>query len=187
MQGNEMVEDDVKQGILRYDKMVEDALRQVLRQSLQFVEMHGLPGEHHFYITFRTDHPEVVIPGHLRARYPDEMTIVLQHQFWNLEVTEEYFSVNLSFSSKPDRLVIPFAAVAAFADPSVRFGLQFETEEGGIQEDDEVGPQVKLPEVARSRPGAAETSDKTESADVERAVGEDGAENIVALDRFRKK
>ena len=177
-----MVEDDVKQGILRYDKMVENALRQVLRQSLQFVVAHGLPGEHHFYITFRTDHPDVVMPGYLRKRYPDEMTIVLQHQFWNLEVTEEHFSVSLSFSNKPELLVIPFAAVAAFADPSVRFGLQFETGDGGTQEDDEAGPQVKLPEVARPQPTAAENADRPEDEG-----GEDGAENIVALDRFRKK
>ncbi len=182
-----MVEDDVKQGILRYDKMVEDALRQVLRQSLQFVVEHGLPGEHHFYITFRTDHPEVVMPGHLRARYPDEMTIVLQHQFWGLEVAEDYFSVSLSFSSKPELLVIPFAAVAAFADPSVRFGLQFETGDGGTQEDDEAGPQVKLPEVARRQSGAAECADRAGIADGENAGGDGGAENIVALDRFRKK
>ena len=182
-----MGEDDLKQAILRYDKMVEDALRQVLRQSLQFVEEHdGLPGDHHFYITFR-DHPEVVMPGHLRARYPDEMTIVLQHQFWNLEVAEEYFSVSLSFSSKPELLVIPFAAVAAFADPSVRFGLQFETGEGGHQEDDEAGPLVKLPEVARRQSGVAGPAERAGTAVGKGADGEDGAENIVALDRFRKK
>ena len=196
-----MVEDDVKQGILRYDKMVEDALRQVLRQSLQFVVKHGLPGEHHFYITFRTDHPDVVMPGYLRRRYPDEMTIVLQHQFWNLEVAEEYFSVSLSFSNKPELLVIPFAAVAAFADPSVRFGLQFETGDGGLQEDEEAGPQVKLPEVARpesataaeaeDRPGNGEGRGETGEAADDGAQNDgaqnDGAENIVALDRFRKK
>ncbi len=179
-----MGEDDLKQGILRYDKMVEDALRQVLRQSLQFVVEHdGLPGDHHFYITFRTDHPDVVMPGYLRKRYPDEMTIVLQHQFWSLEVAEEYFSVSLSFSSKPELLVIPFAAVAAFADPSVRFGLQFETGDDITQEDEEAGPLVKLPEIARTRAATAENSDQPpdDSGD------EDGAENIVALDRFRKK
>ncbi|MDJ0946058.1 MAG: ClpXP protease specificity-enhancing factor SspB [Kiloniellales bacterium] len=177
-----MAEDDVKQGILRYDKMVEDALRQVLRQSLQFVVTHGLPGEHHFYITFRTDHPEVVMPGYLRKRYPDEMTIVLQHQFWNLEVAEEYFSVSLSFSNKPELLVIPFAAVATFADPSVRFGLQFETGEGGTQEDEEAGPLVKLPEVAPPDPATAENADQPDDGE-----NKEGAENIVALDRFRKK
>ncbi len=178
-----MGEDDVKQGILRYDKMVEDALRQVLRQSLQFVVEHdSLPGDHHFDITFRTDHPDVVMPGYLRKRYPDEMTIVLQHQFWDLEVAEEYFSVSLSFSSKPELLVIPFAAVAAFADPSVRFGLQFETGDGSAQEDEEAGPLVKLPEVARPRAGTAENTDQAPGDD-----GEQSAENIVALDRFRKK
>lgn len=183
-----MVEDDVKQGILRYDKMVEDALRQVLRQSLQFVVAHGLPGDHHFYITFRTDHPDVVMPGYLRKRYPDEMTIVLQHQFWNLEVAEAYFSVSLTFSNKPELLVIPFAAVAAFADPSVRFGLQFEASDGAAQEDDEAGPRVKLPETAPSQTTPAQTAPAAENADQpEGDAGEDGAENIVALDRFRKK
>ena len=182
-----MVDDDVKQGILPYDKMVEDALRQVLRQSLEFVVMHGLPGAHHFCITFRTDDPDVVMPDYLRARYPDEMMIILQHQFWNLEVAENHFSVSLSFSSKPELLVIPIAAVVEFADPSVRFGWSFVTSEGGSQEDDEAGPQVKLPEVARPQPGAAENAIQTETADGKSADGEGGAENIVALDRFRKK
>jgi len=182
-----MVEDDVKQGILRYHKMFEDALRQMMRQSLQSIVPHGLPGEHHFVITFRTDHPDVVMPGYLRNRYPDEMIIVLQHQFWNLEVDEESFSVSLTFSNKLETLVIPFAAVVTFTDPSVRFGLQFDTGEGGTQEDEEAGLQIMLPEVGRPRPEAAENADRPEDADGENADGEDGAENIVALDRFRKK
>ncbi len=183
-----MVDDGVKQGILPYDKMVKDALLQVLRQSLEFVVMHGLPGTHHFCITFRTDHPDVVIPDYLRARYPDEMMVILQHQFWGLEVAENHFSVSLSFSSKPEQLVIPFAAVVEFADPSVRFGWSFVTSEGGSQEDDDAGPQVKLPEVARPQPEAAENAIQTENADQTKTAGGDGgAENIVALDRFRKK
>src|SRR3546814_10129627 len=111
---------------LRYDRMVEDALRSVVRRSLIHIAQHGLPGSHHFYITFRTDHLDSEIPDALRERYPGEMTIVLQHQFWGLEVGDEQFCVTLSFADVPHRLVVPFAAVTAFADPSVRFGLQFD-------------------------------------------------------------
>jgi len=111
---------------LRYDAMVESALRGVVRRALAYAAERGLPGDHHFYISFRTTHPGVDIPAALRARYPEEMTIVLQHQFWGLDVGEEAFGVTLSFSDVPERLTIPFAAVSAFADPSVRFGLQFD-------------------------------------------------------------
>ncbi|MGF1608196.1 MAG: SspB family protein [Kiloniellales bacterium] len=117
---------------LRYDRMVETALRGVVREALAQVAERGLPGNHHFYITFRTDHPGVTLADALRERFPAEMTIVLQHQFWGLKVEHEAFEVTLSFSDKPERLVIPFAAVTSFADPSVRFGLQFESAEDGV-------------------------------------------------------
>ncbi|MCC7426141.1 MAG: Stringent starvation protein B [Alphaproteobacteria bacterium] len=110
---------------LRYDRMVEDALRAVVREALEFAGRHGLPGEHHFYVTFRTDHPGVQMPDHLRARYPQEITIVLQHQFWELKVFADRFQVGLSFGGVPSTLHVPFAALTQFADPSVRFGLQF--------------------------------------------------------------
>ena len=115
---------------LRYDRMVEDALRSVVNRALVHVAERGLSGEHHFYITFLTDHPDVVMPDHLRSHYPNEMTIVLQHQFWGLEVGTETFGVTLSFANQPERLTVPFAAVTAFADPSVRFGLQFDVGTG---------------------------------------------------------
>lgn len=116
---------------LHYDKMVETALRGVVRQALASVVDQGLPGNHHFYLTFRTSHPDVEIADRLHAQYPQEMTIVLQHQFWGLEVTDEYFVVNLSFSNVPERLKVPYAALVSFVDPSVKFGLQFQVQDGG--------------------------------------------------------
>lgn len=116
---------------LHYDKMVETALRGVVRQALASVVDQGLPGNHHFYLTFRTNHPGVEIADRLHAQYPQEMTIVLQHQFWGLEVTDEYFVVNLSFSNVPERLKVAYSALVSFVDPSVKFGLQFQVQEGG--------------------------------------------------------
>ncbi|MGQ0675006.1 MAG: SspB family protein [Rhodospirillales bacterium] len=112
---------------LRYDVMVEAALRGVMRDALGHVVRHGLPGAHHFYLSFRTGHPGVQIDPSLKARFPEEMTIVLQHQFWDLKVEQDGFSVTLSFSNAPQRLAVPFAAVTAFNDPSVNFGLQFQS------------------------------------------------------------
>lgn len=151
---------------LRYEKMVENALRGVLREALRICAEHGLPGQHHFYITFRTDRPDVVIPDHVRARYPEEMTIVLQHQFWGLEVTEEAFAVTLSFNRNNERLHVPFAAVTAFADPSAKFGLQFQVE---------------------ASEAASPAADDLAPADP--APAEDAAETgqVITLDAFRKK
>jgi hypothetical protein len=116
------------ESLLPYDRWTEDALREVVARALEHTAEHGLAGEHHFYLTFRTDHPGVSMPGHLKARYPQEMTIVLQHRFWDLAVDRRAgaFSVGLSFGGVPATLVVPFAAVTAFADPHVRFGLRFE-------------------------------------------------------------
>src|SRR5437764_6261305 len=105
--------------------MVERALRGVVRDALARVAQGGPPGAHHFYIAFATGMPGVVIPGSLRERFPEEMTIVLQHQFWDLEIGEESFSVSLSFQKQLERLTIPFAAIRSFADPSVNFALEF--------------------------------------------------------------
>ncbi|MEO3428690.1 ClpXP protease specificity-enhancing factor SspB [Pelagibius sp. CAU 1746] len=168
---------------LRYDRMVEDALRSVVRKALIEVAEHGLPGNHHFYITFRTDHKDADIPAALRERYPGEMTIVLQHQFWGLEIDEDQFCVTLSFSDVPHRLVVPFAAVTAFADPSVRFGLQFDVE---TAESLGAGPDS----AALFEPPAAVPDAKGEPDEAERP--EDGeekksGEKVVTLDAFRKK
>lgn len=112
---------------IRYDRMVETALRGVVRDALTLAATRGLPGDHHFFVTFKTGHPSVRIPGHLRAQYADEMTIVLQYQFIQLEVDETGFSVTLSFSNKHERLRIPYSAITSFADPSVNFALQFQS------------------------------------------------------------
>jgi hypothetical protein len=145
--------------LLRYDKMVEAALRGVVREALARAAANGLPGAHHFYITFRTHFPGLRLPDDLARQYPDEMTIVLEHQFWELEVSEPSFSVTLSFHNKPERLVIPFEAITAFADPAVKFGLQFQ-------------------------PTAAESGAPAEAAAPEKA---EKPGEVVALDAFRKK
>src|SRR5579883_2048621 len=143
--------------------MVEAALRGVVREALARVASKGLPGAHHFYITFRTCASGLALPQHLATQYPEEMTVVLEHQFWDLEVSEDRFSVTLSFQNKPERLTIPFDAVTAFADPAVKFGLQFQA----IPGEEAAAPADTAPAAAR---------EKTDKA------GE-----VVTLDAFRKK
>ena len=111
--------------LFEYDLWVEKALLGVVRTALRQVSIHGLREDHHFYITFKTVYPDVEVPSYLREKYPDEMTIVLQHQFWNLEIREKDFEVRLSFNDERERLLIPFDAITGFADPSVKFGLEF--------------------------------------------------------------
>jgi uncharacterized protein len=151
--------------LLRYDKMVESALRGVVREALARAASSGLPGAHHFYITFRTRFPGLAIPDYLWQQYPDEMTVVLEHQFWDLEVSEQCFSVTLSFQNKPERLTIPFDAITAFADPAVKFGLQFQP--------------VPCENVDLPAPSPAPAGKAAEK------VGK--AADVVALDAFRKK
>jgi uncharacterized protein len=169
---------------LRYDRMVEQALRGVVRKALIEAGQRGLPGDHHFYITFHTDLPAVGIADWLRQQYPQEMTIVLQHQFWDLAVEEERFAVTLSFGGRHERLVIPFAAITAFADPSVKFGLQFEASEEELK-------AMAATTAADERAGETPAADRhvEEPAGVAAAAGGDprkGAD-VVALDAFRKK
>ncbi|WP_260581903.1 SspB family protein [Sphingopyxis sp. PET50] len=124
--------EDVRDSLIPYDEIVQDALRAVVGRVLRQIEGHdSLPGEHHFYITFKTQAPGVAIPAHLIAKFPDEMTIVLQNRFWDLTVEEDLFSVGLSFNQTPSTLVIPYAAITAFVDPSVDFGLQFQVSDDG--------------------------------------------------------
>src|SRR6201985_2809481 len=111
--------------------MVERALRGVVREALARTAASGLPGTHHFYITFQTKHPDTKIPDSLASQYPEDMTIVLEHQFWDLEIAEDHFAVTLSFQSRPERLVVPFEAITAFTDPSCKFGLQFQANDAG--------------------------------------------------------
>jgi uncharacterized protein len=129
-----LMEDDQKQrpeSLLPYEKWIEQALRHVVAQAIEHVAVQGLPGGHHFYITFRTDHPGVGIPQRVRAQYPQEMTIVLQHQFWDLAFNQETqaIQVGLSFGGVPSKLVIPLDAVVEFADPHIRYGLRFQAAE----------------------------------------------------------
>ena len=114
---------------MRYDLLAQDALRSVVRLALKRVEKEGLPGEHHFFIAVSTTHPGVRISDRLRKKYETEMTVVLQHQFWNLQVFDHFFEVELSFDNTLEQLVIPFDAVKGFFDPYVQFGLQFEVRE----------------------------------------------------------
>jgi hypothetical protein len=113
-----------------YPKIVQDALRDAVRRLLELAAEHGLPGEHHFFLAFRTQHPGVQVPPFLRDQYPEEMTIIIQHQYWDLEVAPEDFSVVLSFNAARHRLVVPFAALTAFFDPVAQFALRFEPEPG---------------------------------------------------------
>ena len=111
---------------IRYDLLAQEALRNVVRTVIADAAKNGLPGEHHFYVSFNTEFDGVLLSARMRGQYPKEMTIVLQHQFWDLTVDEEGFEVGLSFGGIPERLGVPFAAVTKFYDPSVQFGLQFE-------------------------------------------------------------
>lgn len=122
--------DDVQDSLIPYDEIVQDALRAVVGRVLsQIGDTDGLPGDHHFYITFKTQAAGVVIPPHLIAKFPDEMTIVLQNRYWDLQIAQDHFSVGLSFNQIPSTLVIPYAAITAFVDPSVDFGLQFHVDD----------------------------------------------------------
>lgn len=158
------------EGSIAYAQLVEAALMGVVRRVLADAARDGIEPPHHFYITFRTDHPDVDMPAELRQRYRQEMTIVLQHQFWDLEVTDDAFSVTLKFHGQPNRLHIPFTAITAFGDPSVNFGLQLR-----INRDD----------------GEAETTARALPATRTNAAGDESPEpasgEVIALDTFRKK
>jgi hypothetical protein len=171
---------------IRYDVLARDALRGVLRRVLTDAAAHGLPGEHHFFITFLSTAEGVKLSPRLLAQYPEEMTIILQHQFWDLEVSEDRFEVGLSFGGIPERLTVPFSAIKSFFDPSVQFGLQFEPIDGALASD---APATNLPAApaALAVPAAAPAipAAATEPAE-EPAKPSEGAE-VVRLDRFRKK
>ena len=163
--------------MMRYDLMVEQALRTVVREAMGRVAQDGLPGEHHLYITFRTDEEGVSLPDYLIERYPDEMTIVLQHQFEDLTVDHGGFAVSLNFNNVQERLRIPFASISAFADPSANFGLQFKFEEA---EENIPGQCISSETEFRTD---VENDGESEEESAETAA--DG--NVVTLDTFRKK
>jgi hypothetical protein len=158
--------------MIGYDHLMQDALRSVVRAALQeAANPRGLPGKHHFYITFRTHAPGVTIPDQLSARYPDEMTIVLEHQFWDLEVYSDRFRVILKFSGQPQPITIPLAAITRFFDPSVKFGLQFEqphADEARMVSGDSPGAPAASQQPPQDPPVASDNS-------------------VVSLDAFRKK
>ena len=141
--------------MIRYDLLVQDALRGVVRRVLTEASREGLPGDHHFYVTFRTPAPGVRLSNRMRERYPDEMTIVLQHQFWDLSVTDANFEVGLSFNNSPESVLVPFDAVTQFGDPSVGFALKFELQEPEPEEganDSEPSDPVPAPKPAAPIP-----------------------------------
>jgi hypothetical protein len=158
--------------LMRYDQLAQNALRGVVREALRKVLKSGLPGEHHFYIQFNTRFPGVSIGERLLHRYPREMTVVLQHQFFNLIVLEDRFEVELSFDNIPEKLIIPFAAVKGFLDPAVQFGLQFDV----VQAEDQPAPP---------KPSDEKPKDEDDDKPKEPTAGEEP--KVVSLDAFRKK
>ena len=186
--------------LIRYDLLVQDAVRGVVRKVLSDVARDGIPGEHHFYIGFRTHARGVRLSARMRERYPDEMTIVLQHQFWDLSVTGEAFEVGLSFQNIPEMLLIPFDAVTRFADPSVGFELQFavEDEAAGVSDTGPSPPQTvpvsvleplaQAPPLPEAKP-EKQTKKASEAAKTEGAAAkpQKGEPKVVSIDAFRKK
>jgi hypothetical protein len=176
---------------IRYDILAQEALRGVMRKVLSEVARTGLPGNHHFFITFVTGAPGVRISTRLRERYPEQMTIVLQYQYWDLKVNETGFEVGLSFSDIPEKLEIPFAAVRGFYDPSVNFELEFDVN----HEVSDAAPEVEqLPAPAAPQPrgktegSAKKPEKKAGKKETAAATGEDGkSAEVVSLDAFRKK
>ena len=163
---------------LNYGQLMQKAMRRMMAEVLGTVAEDGLPGDHHFYISFETEHPGVDIPEWLRESYPDEMTIVLQDWFDDLAVTPDRFSVTLNFSNRPETLVIPFAAVRTFVDPSVKFGLKFDAYEAGEPALDALEPGEDEEEPAAPEPpGRGRPARKPDSG---------GSADVVSLDRFRK-
>jgi len=181
---------------IRYDILAQEALRGVMRKVLQEVQRTGLPGNHHFFITFLTKAPGVRISPRLRERYPDQMTIVLQYQYWDLKVTDTGLEVGLSFSDVPEKLEVPFSAVRGFYDPSVNFEMEFDvkTAEGEAEEVVELTPQ-DAPEAiptakADAKSSGAKAKPKAKDAKDTKSDAPDGdtkSAEVVSLDAFRKK
>ena len=165
---------------IRYDLLTQQALRAVVRRVLSDVAKSGLPGEHHFYVTFDTRAPGVKLSARMREQYPEEMTIVLQHQFWDLAVSDAHFEVALSFNGVSEKLHVPLEAIKGFFDPSVQLGLQFETVTEGPRE---IPAAAEKPVEAPKAPAPVLVGG-TDNPEPDKPSG--GAE-VVRLDRFRKK
>lgn len=199
------------QDLIRYDVLAQDALRGVIRKVLSEVVKTGLPGDHHFFITFLTSAPGVRLSSRLREKYPELMTIVIQHQYWDLSVNDTVFEVGLSFSDIPERLLIPFAAIRGFYDPAVNFELEFDVRDmdaANSQDEDALAPTAltsvpSVPAPVATKPAVAKASLKAgaakaakESKDTkvaaeepadEKATAEKSSADVVSLDAFRKK
>lgn len=191
IEGGVVVADD----LIRYDVLVQDALRGVVRKVMREVAEGGLPGDHHFYIAFDTTAPGVRMSSRLRQQHPEEMTVVLQHQFWDLAVSEHGFEVGLSFGGVPERLLVPFAAVKGFFDPSVQFGLQFDPATASQPAADGPAAPAAAPPAGVSPlpkagvPAPSPSGEKPSTAPSEGDAEDkpkEGAE-VVSLDAFRKK
>ncbi len=189
-----MNDEQQPEDLIRYDVLTQEALRDVIRKVLEEVSTSGLPGEHHFFITFRTDHPSVRLSARMRERYPEEMTIVVQHSFWDLKVTERYFEIDLSFDDILERLRVPFSSLKGFFDPHVKFGVQFDAEyleaaNGDVEIAKETSSDEveNLPQVAKKHDVVKSKDKKTSKKKQDEEQSDtDGAE-IVSLDQFRKK
>ena len=183
-----MTHDDNSQTGLNYELLVEDALRSVVRSSLRIVENIGLPGEMHFYISFLTNHDGVELEGSLRAKHPEQMTIVIQHQYADLQVSEDHFSITLFFGGKPSPMIIPFQAVTSFNDPSVGFGLQFGMLNDGDEDEDGISPdEAAGTTAAKSHNAESSDEDVSKDATADAAPDEEKTAEIVSLDTFRKR
>ena len=183
-----MTDADEPQDLIRYDILAQEALRGVVKQVLQETAKAGLPGEHHFYISFATDHPGVRLSTRMREQYPQEMTIVVQHQYWDLKAGEHGFEIGLSFDNVPENLLVPYAAIKGFFDPSVQFGLQFETP---VEDEESTGSGEGVVPLRENAPLAV-VGDKPETPEGDGDNdgdddGENGGADVVSLDAFRKK
>jgi len=183
--------------LMQYDQLAKEALRDVIRRSLKRVEAAGeLPGEHHFYISFDTQASGVRISPRLEKQYPEEMSIVMQHQFWGLEVSEEKFSLELSFNNVPEKLTVPFEAIKGFFDPSVQFGLQFDNDEANenqraFKDDLSLSEEDSIVQADMQDGESTKKSKKSKSAGKKTAKGKKDKDvpkqdNVVSLDSFRK-
>ncbi|KAA0972605.1 hypothetical protein FPY71_05890 [Aureimonas fodinaquatilis] len=186
----------MSQDLIRYDILAQDALRGVIRKVLHEVVKTGLPGEHHFFVTFLTSAPGVRISSRLREKYPELMTIVIQHQYWDLSVNDTAFEIGLSFSDIPERLLIPFNAIRGFYDPAVNFELEFDVREVEAANEQPDGASVASIADAPARPAPVASVDADEPPSTDEDDADDGADeaaeekpsaDVVSLDAFRKK
>ena len=180
--------------LIRYDLLVQDALRSVVRKVLADAARAGLIGDHHFNIAFKTQAPGVVVPPAVTSRFPDEMSIILQHEFWDLVVNQDAFEVNLNFSRKPERLVVPFDSITGFTDPSVPFGFKLEprvsetASRAPAVEEEKATTQAPAPaKPTPVKPPAKPASASKPAPNAEKPTEPAGETKVVSIDAFRKK